>query len=100
MTFRVVYSREAQAHLVALDRYIAQEASPEIARRYVDAIVARCDGLADFPFRGSPRDDIRKGMRTIAFRRRATIVYSIQSETVVIVGVVYAGKDPTSLRNE
>lgn len=100
MAFRVIYSREAQSHLIAIDRYIAREASPRIAHRFVDGLVARCDSLAEFPFRGSPRDDIRPGMRTMVFRRRATIIYSIENETVIIIGVLYAGRDITSLSLE
>jgi plasmid stabilization system protein ParE len=32
---------------------IALAASPEIAARYVDAIVAQCDSLSTFPRRGA-----------------------------------------------
>jgi hypothetical protein len=39
MTYSVVFTPEAQEQLVALYRYIATAASPEIAERYVSAIV-------------------------------------------------------------
>ena len=42
MMYRVVYSPEAEAHLVALSFHIAAAASPEIAARYTDAIVKQC----------------------------------------------------------
>src|SRR5260221_9330490 len=71
--YRIVYAPEARQNLLAIDRYIAREASPEVARQYTDSIVEKCEGLAVFPHRGTRRDDIRTGVRTIPFRRRVTI---------------------------
>ena len=39
MTYEVLFAPEAEEDLVELFRYIAGEASPDIARRYTDAIV-------------------------------------------------------------
>jgi len=66
--YRIVYAPEADAQLIQLYRYIAQEASPATAQRFTDAIVDQCESLCRFPNRGTPRDDIRPGLRTIAFR--------------------------------
>jgi toxin ParE1/3/4 len=49
--------------------------------------------LRDFPMVGSPRDDLRPGLRTIGFRRRVTIVFVVKSTEVRIVGVFYGGQD-------
>ena len=57
-------------------------------------------GLAEFPRRGSPRDDVREGMRTIPFRRRATITYSVVGEDVIVDGVFYGGQDFSALLDE
>ncbi|CAA9495642.1 MAG: hypothetical protein AVDCRST_MAG91-787 [uncultured Sphingomonadaceae bacterium] len=73
MPHRVIFSPEAEAQLLGLHRYIAGDASPEIATRFTDAIVARCEALDVFPDRGTPKDDLRPGLRTLAFRRRVTI---------------------------
>jgi toxin ParE1/3/4 len=45
----VIFSPEAQEQLVALYQYISVAASPEIAERYTEAIIAHCEGLQDFP---------------------------------------------------
>jgi toxin ParE1/3/4 len=66
----VVFTPEAENQLAELYRYIAAAASAEVAARYTEAIVAYCEELAAFPHRGSARDDIRSGLRTIGFRRR------------------------------
>ena len=57
--YAVVFTPEAQEQLVALYRYIAVAASPEIAEGYVSSIVAYCESLCDFPHRGTHRDDVR-----------------------------------------
>lgn len=100
MSRSVVYAPEARAQLVQLQTYIQQAASPDLARDYVKAIVARCDGLADFPDRGTPRGDIRPGLRTVPFRRRVTIAYSVEPNEVTILGIFYGGQDFEALLSE
>jgi toxin ParE1/3/4 len=97
MAFAVLFAPEAEAQLVALFRYIAREANPDIADSYVGAIVAYCEKLADFPERGTPRDDIRSGLRTLSFRRRVTIAYSFDGTGVTILGIFYGGQDFAAL---
>ena len=53
MTYTVVFTPEAAEQLVALYRYIAAAASPEMAERYTGAIVTFCEGLQRFPHRGA-----------------------------------------------
>ncbi|WP_264578178.1 MULTISPECIES: type II toxin-antitoxin system RelE/ParE family toxin [unclassified Sphingobium] len=93
----VSFAPEAEAQLISLFRYIAREASGDIASRYVGAIVEHCEKLADFPHRGTPRDDLRPGLRTIAFRRRVTIAYSAIGVSVTVLGIFYGGQDFAAL---
>lgn len=94
---RVILSPEAEAHLESIYRYIAADSSPDVARDYTEAIARKCAGLATFPRRGTPREDLGTGLRTLAFRRRATIVYSVEPGEVTILGIFYAGLDYESL---
>jgi plasmid stabilization system protein ParE len=48
-TFSVIFTPEAEEHLVALYQYIATHGSPVVAARYTEAIVAYCEGSAAFP---------------------------------------------------
>ena len=96
MSHRVVFTPEAEAQLVALYRYITQEASADIAERFTTAIIEHCEGLVPFPHRGTPRDDIRPGLRTIPFRRRVTIAYAVDADQVAILGVYHGGQDFTA----
>ena len=49
--------------------------------------------LATFPERGTKRDDLAPGIRTIGFERRATIAFRVGDDTVRIVRIFYAGRD-------
>lgn len=73
MSFRVVFTPEAEEQLLDLYRYIAKAASPDIAARYTDAIVSYCESLRTFPHRGTKRDDVRPGLRVTNYRKRAVI---------------------------
>ena len=70
---RVVFAPEAEAQLEALYLHIAREGSPATAERFLSAIIDRCEALAHMPLRGRPKDDLRPGLRTLSFRRRAVI---------------------------
>ena len=90
---RVILSPRADDQLASIYLYIAAQASAEIAQRYADAIVEKCNSLSTFPRRGTPRDDLRPGVRTLAFRRRVTIAYLVEPAAVTILGLFYAGQD-------
>ena len=49
--------------------------------------------LERLPERGTPRDDIRPGLRVMGFERRATIVFQIVGTEVIIARVFYGGRD-------
>jgi toxin ParE1/3/4 len=53
--------------------------------------------LSEFPKRGTPRDDLRPGLRTIAWRRRVTIAFVVEDADVVVIGLFYGGRDFESL---
>ena len=92
-SYRVVFSPEAEAQLVAIYRWIAENATPTIAEGFTGAIIDYCEKLESFPERGTRRDDLRPGLRTIGFRHRVTIAFAVEAETVTIIGVFYGGQD-------
>lgn len=95
MTYRVIFRQSAEDDLDAIDDYIAKD-NPLAAAAFVGRIRAFCEELRDFPHRGTRRDDLRPGLRTIGFERRATIVFRIQARTVRIVRILYGGRDLTA----
>jgi len=93
MSYRVVFSPEAEEQLAALYGYIAAAASPDIAARYTEAIVSYCESLRTFPHRGTMRDDVRPGLRITNYKKRAVIAFDVDAEQVSIIGVFYGGQD-------
>ncbi len=89
----VIFTPEAQEQLVALYQYISVAASPEIAKRYTEAIIAHCEGLQDFPHRGTGRDDVRPGLRVTNYKKRAVIAFTADAKQVSIIGIYYGGQD-------
>ncbi|MDO9605972.1 type II toxin-antitoxin system RelE/ParE family toxin [Hydrogenophaga sp.] len=101
MSYRVVFSPEAQEQLAELYRYIAEAASPDIAARYTEAILSYCESLRTFPHRGTMRDDIRPGLRITHYKKRSVIAFYVDAETVSIIGVFYGGQNyETILQDE
>jgi toxin ParE1/3/4 len=48
--------------------------------------------MTSFPQCGTSRDDIRPGLRTLGFERRATIAFTAQGDDVIILRILYAGR--------
>ena len=78
MSYRILFSPEAEEQLVALYGYIADAASPDIAARYTEAIISYCEDLHTFPIRGTQRDDIRLGLRVTNYRKRTVIAFDTE----------------------
>jgi len=101
MGYRIVVTPEARDQLDAIYDYIAYAATPDIARQFTDGIVDRLAMLTDYPRTGSPRHDLRPGLRTLAYRRRVTIAFMVEEAAVVVIGFYFGGQDfETMLRDE
>lgn len=93
MPYRIVFTSEARDQLERLHGYISAVADSETASNFTDGIIDHIAGLSDFPKRGTPRDDLRPGLRTLAWRRRVTIAFVVEEAEVVVIGVFYGGRD-------
>jgi toxin ParE1/3/4 len=100
MACRIVFTPEARDELNRLYAYIAMAADTDIASRFVDGIIDHIATLKEFPKRGTPRDDLRPGLRTLAWRRRVTIAFMVEERDVVVIGIFYGGRDFESLLKE
>ena len=67
------------------------------ASELVSAIQDRCEGLTTFSERGTPRPEIGPGVRSVPFRRKAVIAYLVRPDAVVIIGIMYGGRDLATL---
>lgn len=93
--YEVVFGRRAERQLDRLYAWLAENRSDAVADGYVGRIVDRCLSLRSFPERGTTRDDIRPGLRTMGHERRVTIAFLVEHDArrVVILGVFYGGQD-------
>jgi toxin ParE1/3/4 len=92
MPYRVIYSERAKSDLIDIERHIADDGSPANAKAFVEAIVAKCDGIATAPHQGTRRDDLLSGLRTTGFRRRVTIAFRVGADTIRIARIYYGGR--------
>ncbi len=102
MSYQVRFAPEAADQVETLHPYISAAATPVIASGHLEAIVDHCEGLGTFPHRGVARDDLRPGLRTMAYRKRVILAFSVDDamEQVTILGVFYGGQDYESALTE
>jgi toxin ParE1/3/4 len=89
----VVFSPEADHDLAAIYSWIADSASEIVALGYVERIHGACLSLSLASERGTLRNDVRPGLRTVGFERRATIAFEVTDDTVLILRIFYGGQD-------
>lgn len=90
---RVVFSPESATDLMELYDWIAAQASHRVAMGYLERVEAFCGRLSVGSERGHRRDDVRSGLRILAFERRLTIAFTVDDETVAVLRVFTAGKN-------
>ena len=93
MTHRIEFSPEALGDLIDLYDHIALRDGAEGAIGYIDRIETACRNLSIFPDSGIRRDDLRPGLRILGFERRAEIAFRVTADTVIILRILYGGRD-------
>ena len=89
----MVFAETAKADLDDIFAWIADQAGLEVALAYTGEQIERfCRAMTPFPQRGTSRDDIRPGLRTLGFERRATIAFTVKGDDVIILRILYAGR--------
>jgi toxin ParE1/3/4 len=100
VTYRIVWYRKAREDLLALYDWIDGQAGPEMANDYTNRIDAHAAKLGDFPHRGTPRNDLAPGLRTITYRRRTIIAYKVVGEEIQIWHILHGGRDLAGVFDE
>jgi len=91
--YEVRFLAQAVTDLDSLFCYIADKSSYEIADRYLTRIERVCLSLGSIPHRGTPVAGAVKGLRTMGFERRATLLFRVGKNSVEILRVLYGGRD-------
>lgn len=85
MSRRVVFGRRALEDLREIGAWIASHADDTVAERYLNRLRSYCERFDIFPERGTRRDDLRPGVRTVGFERRVTVIFGVFDAEVVIL---------------
>lgn len=91
--YRIVFGCDATQQLEDLYDYIADNGSPDDAAQYTEAIITFCESVAEFPLRGTARDDVRPGLRILGYKKRVVIAFAVVDKAVAILGIFYGGRD-------
>jgi toxin ParE1/3/4 len=95
--YSVEFTPAAKADLLDLYDYIEEHSSATRAFRYVLKIEKFVASLRTFPERGVARDDIRNALRVIGFERRISIAFVVAGNKVIILRILYAGRNVDQL---
>ena len=95
--YRIVFAPEARDDLKELYLFIAEQADGDRAMAYLERIENYCQGFANFPERGTRRDDLLPGLRVVGFERRVTIAFHVGADTVTFLRILYGGRDIDTL---
>lgn len=90
---QVVFTPCAVRQIDELHGYVADHSFEDRADTYVARLIEFCEGLRQFPERGTPRDDILPGLRPTVYARRVTVAYLLDGDTVLIEGIYAQGRD-------
>jgi len=90
----VVFGAEAETDLLQIYRWVYDASrDPNVAGRFLDRLISRCERIGDVPHGGRPRSDLEPGLRTVPFERSAVIAYRVEANRVMITNVFYGGRD-------
>jgi toxin ParE1/3/4 len=73
--YRIVFTPEALRDINRLYDWTRINASPMTASRFIDGLEAYIRTLDTFPFRGTSREDIGPGARTVPYKRTHMIAF-------------------------
>jgi toxin ParE1/3/4 len=91
---RVDLGPDALADLESLSALIERDGGAARADAYLARLHRRIAMLETFPDAGRPLPALGRGIRLLGFERRVAIVYRRSQDHVVVLRVLYAGRQP------
>jgi toxin ParE1/3/4 len=88
----VDWSPEAEQDLLAIWNYVAREASPGAADEQLRSLDRACEALAQWPHSGRARDELFRGVRSIAVEAYV-VFYRVGNSAIEIVRVLHGRRD-------
>ncbi|PDS65314.1 plasmid stabilization protein [Rhizobium anhuiense] len=94
----VSFSPAAAQDLEDIGDYIHAE-NPTAAYRFVTALRARCNRLADAPRGGASRSELWAGLRSVPFRRYV-VFYTVSGDDVRVERILHGSRDIAAVFSE
>jgi toxin ParE1/3/4 len=93
--YEVVFDQAATRDLKDIYSYVRERAGPRTAESFTTKLYQFCRGFEHTPERGTRRDNLRPRLRTVGYRRRATILFEVDRDRrqVLILGIYYGGRN-------
>jgi len=92
MTYSVVFDIAAEGDLTELYDYLLPRAGERGAAAYVNDIIDYCVSFSTFPERGT-RSERSPGLRTVGFRRKATIAFRVKGDVITVMRIFHGGRN-------
>ncbi len=90
---QVILTPEAMDDLVNIHNQISIVGGIVVADAYIHRLRAYVNGFDIASERGTPRPDLREGLRAIGFERRITITFAVFDEHVEILRFYRGGQN-------
>src|ERR1700693_4832937 len=90
--FPVDWSPEAEHDLLAVWNYLAREASPDVADEQLRSLDRACEALAQWPHSGRARDELFRGVRSIAVEAYV-VFYRVEDSAIEIIRGLHERRD-------
>lgn len=87
----IIVSDEADNDLMQIDSYLNQQA-PQAAQSTLEAINRCFVNLTSLPFRGSPRPDLGRDVRSVIVQPYL-IFYAVRRDHVIVLRVLHGSRD-------
>ena len=88
----VDWSPEAEQDLLAIWIHVAREASPDVADEQLRSLDRACEALAQWPHSGRARDELFRGVRSIAVEAYV-VFYRVGNSAIEIIRVLHQRRD-------
>jgi len=88
----ITWSPEAEQDLLAIWDYVAREASPDVADEQLRSLDRACEALAEWPYSGRARDELLRGVRSIAVEAYV-VFYRVGHSVIEIIRVLHGRRD-------
>jgi len=86
------WSPEAGLDLLVIWNYVAREASPDVADEQLQSLDRGCEALAQWPHSGRARDELFRGVRSIA-AEAYLVFYRVGDSAIEIIRVLHGRRD-------